>query len=431
MDNYQAITNWAIFSTGVLGLGYYYYRTTQQRKPDRHREDTQHLAAKRRRSEQENRGRQNRRPTPEGSADVDQGRSTIVDAGIKQSSGDATRKRKLATERQAQPPSVVVQGEEPEEIDMGTKQWAEQMMQTRKGHELSSGKSNEQRVKTVKQSSALNTPVLSSGSSQAGAEADDDMSPAASPGLNAGDVSDMLEPVGSGPSTLRVTAATKPQKEKVARESKDEQVETKKQRQNRQRVEERRLQREAEEKERRALEEKQRRQAREARGEPAKNGMQSAKAPAASAWMKAAATPGADAPTIPTVNGNHNAPLLDTFDAESLSSSNGGLEASTTATSINSAGAATWDNDLPSEEEQMAHAMKESGDDSGWTTVAQPKKTKKKAETPVAEPLITNKTNIPTTKPATNGKPKGFQALDVQYEQRTDADPNDASNWDP
>ena len=43
---------------------------------------------------------------------------------------------------------------------------------------------------------------------------------------------------------------------------------------------------------------------------------------------------------------------------------------------------------------------------------------------------LTNKTNVMPTKPAANGKPVGFQALNVEYEQRTDADPDDASNWD-
>ncbi len=74
--------------------------------------------------------------------------------------------------------------------------------------------------------------------------------------------------------------------------------------------------------------------------------------------------------------------------------------------------------------------MKQSEDESGWTTVAQPKKQKKKTGNAEVEPALTNTTNIPAAKPTTNGKPTGFQALDVEYEQRTDADPNDASNWD-
>ena len=242
----------------------------------------------------------------------------------------------------------------------------------------------------------------------------------------------MLEPVAPGPSTLRVTAPTKPQKQPVARQPKDEEVETKRQRQNRQKVEERRLQREADEKERKMAEEKQRRMAREARGEPAKNGMQAPKPPTSNAWSSGTSSATTTTTAIPTGNGNQNAPLLDTFDVESNSSSNGGLEASTAATSTTS-GAPKWDQDLPSEEDQIAHAMKQSEDESGWTTVAQPKKQKKRptsGETGGAEPVLTNKTNMPSSKSTANGKPKGFQGLEVQYEQRPDADPSDASNWD-
>jgi hypothetical protein len=317
----------------------------------------------------------------------------------------------------------VVQANEPEEMDMSTKQWAEQMLQARKGQDLTSTKNKEQRVKTVKQRSAVNTPNLSSGSSQA----DDDASPARSPELKAGDVSDMLEPVASGPSVLRVTAPSKPQKEKVVRQKKEEDVETKKQRQNRQKAEERKLQQEADERARKILEEKQRRAAREARGEPARNGMQTSKPPTTNAWT---AKPANGTPTPPATNVSHTAPLLDTFDVESNSSSNGGLEASTAATSTTSGGRKSWDLELPSEEDQLAQAMRQSEDESGWTTVAQPKKQKKKTVTVEAEPVLTNKTNISAVKPTTNGKPTGFQALDVQYAQRTDADPNDASNWD-
>jgi hypothetical protein len=305
---------------------------------------------------------------------------------------------------------------------MNTKQWAQQMLQARKGADLTSAKNNEQRVKTVKQSSAVNTPVLSSGSSQA----DDDASPARTPDMNAGDVSDMLEPEPARPTVMRVTSSSKPQKEKVARQSKEEVVETKKQRQNRQRAEERRLQHDADEKARKALEERQRRTAREARGEPAKNGMQTSKPPANNAWTAKSGAPANGTPTPPAANASHNAPLLDTFDVESNSSSNGGPEASTAATSTSSA---HW----ASEEEQLAQAMRQSEDESGWTTVAQPKKQKKKtpvAETVASEPVLTNKTNVLPAKPTTNGKPIGFHALDAEYEQRADADPSDASNWD-
>ena len=367
-------------------------------------------------------------------ADLDEAHSTAE--ARQQGGNEATRKRKVQAKEPAKtqaPPTMTVQSDDPEEPDMNTKQWAQQMVQARKGHDLGSTKSNDQRVKTVKQRSALDAPVLSSGSSQAGAEGGDDLSPAASPSFNAGNVSDMLEPVASGPSTLRVTAPSQPQKQKVVRQPKEEVVETKKQRQNRKKVEEQRLDREEEEKARKALEEKQRRAAREARGEPAKNGIPVSKPPTTNSWGGRSSALSDGTSAVPVTNGNQNAPLLDTFDAESTGSSNGGLEASTAATSTTEGGAAQWDQELPPEEDQLAQAMKQSEDESGWTTVAQPKKQKKKTtggETAVVEPVITNKTNIQTPKPASNGKPKGFQALGDQYEQRTDADPNDASSWD-
>ncbi|KAI7618236.1 hypothetical protein KC319_g19148, partial [Hortaea werneckii] len=101
-----------------------------------------------------------------------------------------------------------------------------------------------------------------------------------------------------------------------------------------------------------------------------------------------------------------------------------------------------------SEEEQMAQVMRESGDDSGWTTVAQPKKQKGKKHAedgevngvstptepvpaPAPKPAPVSKPAPAPAKPAmVNGKPKGFQALTDEYEQRTNVDPNDASNWD-
>lgn len=407
MDNsYQVATSWIIFGTAA-GACLYYYWPSDQRRADRNHEDAQH---RRRRNEHDARGRQLRRLNSE--QDLN-GESIATDRPA-QGGNENAKKRKVQTKEPAQtaPPAVVVQADEPEEIDMSTKQWAEQMLKARKGADLTSTKSKESRVKTVKQSSAVNSPALS----------DDDASPAQPSEVNAGDVSDMLEPVPSGPSSMRITPSTKPQKEKVARQPKEEVVETKKQRQNRQKNEERKLQQAADEAARKVLEEKQRRTAREARGEPARNGMQSAQAPANNAW---AAKPVNGTPTPPAPT---SAPLLDTFDVESNSSSNGG-QASTAATST-SGGRQSYDLDLPSEEDQMAQAMRQSEDESGWTTVAQPKKQKKKAAPVEAEPVLTNKTNIPTTKPTANGKPIGFQALDVQYEQRTDADPSDASNWD-
>lgn len=411
MDNYSVATSWAIFGVAAAA-GIYYYWPTDQRRGDRYREDAQH-AGRRQRGEPTTRGRQPRRPSQEAGVE---GESDAIEQ-TSQSGTENLRKRKVQAKEPAQAaPAVAVPADEPEEIDMSTKQWAEQMIKARKGDDLTSTKSKEQRLKTVKQNNAVDTPILSSGPSQA----DADTSPVQSPGVNTGDVSDMLEPAAAGPSVLRVTGSSKPQKEKTPRQPKEEVVETKKQRQNRQKIEERKLQQAADENARKILEEKQRRAAREARGEPAKNGLPASQAPGTNAW---AAKPPNGTPTPSAA-----APLLDTFDVESNSSSNGG-QPSTAATST-SGGRQSWDLELPSEEAQLAQAMKQSEDESGWTTVEQPKKQKKKPANNEPEPILANKTNCPAVKPTTNGKPVGFQALDVQYEQRADADPSDASNWD-
>ena len=107
--------------------------------------------------------------------------------------------------------------------------------------------------------------------------------------------------------------------------------------------------------------------------------MHAAKSPTSNAWADRA--PAISDPNSAPVGNGTTAPLLDTFEIESNSSSNGGLEASTTATSTTSAGANQWDHDLPSEEDQIAQAVRQSEDESGWTTVAQPKKQKKKSGT--------------------------------------------------
>jgi hypothetical protein len=173
-------------------------------------------------------------------------------------------------------------------------------------------------------------------------------------------------------------------------------------------------------KERKALEERQRRSAREARGEPAKNGVPVARAPANNRWEEKNTSAAA------TVNGASNAPLLDTFDAESTGSSNGGLEASSAATSTTDANPSQYGN----EDAQVAKAMKESEDESGWTTVSVPKKQQKSRDepsvevAPVEQPQPKPKAKVLPAKPSTfapnSAKPTGFAALD----------PDDPSNWD-
>lgn len=424
MDGWQVAQNYLGFAVLAGGIGGYYYYTTKRSQPA--------TTGNRRRSTNDFKAKPDRRLSVQ---QKDAPQSATSEKEGKQSDASTTKKKKAPKKQQPQEkpkakpepaPEVVVHEDKPErESDISIAQFAKGMTQARQGAKLAPPKSKENRVKTVKQSSARDTPVLSSGSSQAGgetgAEADDDMSPAASPALNSGDVSDMLEPTASGPTSIRLTAPLNPQKERAPKQAKEQVVESKKARQNRKKVEERRIQREAEEKERKALEEKQRRSAREARGEPAKNGIPVARAPANNPWEQKNAAAAATVQTGATVNGSSTGPLLDTFDADSTSSSTGGLEASTAATSINETSTAQYDN----EDAQMAQAMKESEDESGWTTVSVGKKQQKKRSdsdgdvTPIEKP----KAPLPV-KPSTFNtnlsKPTGFAALNA----------DDPENWD-
>lgn len=341
-----------------------------------------------------------------------------------QSGSDGTKKRKLAAAKPRPEPQPTVQvhvkDEEPEKEDMSARQFAEQMMRAKKGTNLTASNNKEQRVRTVKQGNVAKTPLPSSGSSHT--DADDDMSPAQSPALNAGDVADMLEPAPAGPTTLRLTPSNKPTKEKAPKPKKEEVIETKKQRQNRQKKEAEKQERARQEQERKILEERQRRAAREARGEPAKNGSSVSKPPAKNAWTDGTPVQPANDHDMPLiVNGSTNGPLLDTYDAESTASSDG-MKASTAATSTTEAESSHRDQDMSSGEEVIAKAQ---GGDDGWTTVAVPRKQKKTGNTVSAESKPSQ-----MAKASINNRPNGFLALKDESEQRAGLDPLDASNWD-
>lgn len=433
MDGWQVAQNYLGFAVLAGGIGGYYYYTTKRNQPV--------TAANRRRSTNDfNKTKSDRRMSVK---EKDAGQSSAAsEKEGKQSDAASSKKKKAPKKEQKQPqqqkekpkadptPEVVVQDDKPEkESDISMAQFAQGMTQARQGAKLAPPKSKESRIRTVKQSSARDAPGLSSESSQAGgetgAEADDDMSPAASPALNSGDVSDMLEPTRSGPSSIRLTAPLNPQKERAPKQAKEQVVESKKARQNRKKVEERRIQREAEEKERKALEEKQRRSAREARGEPAKNGIPVARAPVNNPWEEQNAAAAATVQTGATVNGASNGPLLDTFDAESTGSSTGGLENSTAATSTTEANPTQYEN----EDALVAKAMKESEDESGWTTVSVGKKQQKKRSdssgeaTPIEKPKVEKPKISSPVKSTFNtniSKPTGFAALNA----------DDPENWD-
>ncbi|KAE8413297.1 hypothetical protein BDV36DRAFT_287140 [Aspergillus pseudocaelatus] len=212
-------------------------------------------------------------------------------------------------------------------------------------------------------------------SSTTGADADDDLSPAGSPKVNAsasaaGYVSDMLEAPAPAASVLRVTGSLESDSQKKKQKPQSfKQVETKKQRQQRLKNEARKQQVQEAEEERRKLLEKQLHTARESeRRETAKS------KPAAqpNAWQ----TQSVNKVTNGNVtNGTHkSAPapkveLLDTFEPENSSAAASSKE---------------WDQGLPSEEEQMRILGAENGEDQ-WTTVSSKKIKKKGGKTDDSE----------------------------------------------
>jgi hypothetical protein len=207
----------------------------------------------------------------------------------------------------------------------------------------------------------------------AGAEAYDGTTSAISNVLGAKvpsgkDVSDMLESVGNVPSVLKINPV-----EKLARPNKQQQQkpeapsESKKARQNRKKAEAAKAAREEDEKDRQHKLEQQRRTAREARGEPAKNGLQPAKAPASSVWKTQGTTD--KVKTAPQQNGQ----LLDTFDPEAASTASSSEAGHTNGT------APTPDSwkDLNMTEEQQIQQLEQ---DAAWEEVPSKKKGKKKGE---------------------------------------------------
>ncbi|KAJ4367549.1 hypothetical protein N0V83_007133 [Neocucurbitaria cava] len=254
-------------------------------------------------------------------------------------------------------------------------QWSDSESKPKAASKPTKPKAPRKSVKTAVQDIGNKAEAyLSTASSTAGADADDDLSPVASPTIAANkapsgrDVSDMLGSQAAAPSVLSIKPSEKSNRPaKPQQQKSDVSQETKKQRQNRKKVEEAKAAREEEEKQRQALLEKQRRTAREARGEPAKNGLQGAKAPTSNPWTTVPSRGTVQGGPVQAPVSAPSSQLLDTFEgASSTASSN----APTNGTSSTQA----YDS-LPSEEEQFRLAM----EDSAWTTV--PKGGKKQRKT--------------------------------------------------
>jgi hypothetical protein len=339
---------WALV-LGVTGVSYYYYnQSAPNKRPQRNTRTTftKETDPQRSRAKQAN----------------GQNISSDGASSSKQSDKAQNRAKKPKSDVPTRPvPTMSTSYDEPEPEDNS---WAQELANKQKGTTFTSQKQSKSRQKTVKQTSANKVAAEISGetSTTGGAEADDDFSPAVSPGLPFteskiainGDVQDMLEAPAPGPSVLRITKPEEflPVSRKPKSKAPRQEEESKKQRQNRKKVEENKARREEEEKMRRVQLEKQLRTARESRGEPAKNGLAS-KAPASNAWDKAKQNPVA-AP----VNGNGG--FLDTFEPE--------VEVPKQKVATNGTNSSGWaSRPLPSEEEQMRIIAE--NDDSAWTTV--------------------------------------------------------------
>ncbi|KAI1375661.1 hypothetical protein F4677DRAFT_113178 [Hypoxylon crocopeplum] len=307
------------------------------------------------------------------------------------------------------------------------REFARQLSNTHAGTKFASKKSDEKRQKSVKQSKAQEKPDVSAdktsvASSHAG-DADDDLSPQASPLVEAAnglDVSDMLEPTPSGPSVLRLTDVDSVKKPKERKQKAPEPVESKKQRQNRKKAEAAKAAREEEEKERKVKMEQQRRTARIAEGRAAKDG---------SAFVASTQNAWNEKPT----NGNSTIHPLDTFDQQPKAEA--AKPAASSAPEPTKGKSDPWLSGMPSEEEQMELLRQEDS----WNEVKTKKKGKKR-DAPVETPAPTTNggsvTTTPTVKPApVNGTKKpiltssssSFAALTPE---ETDDNEEEEKEWD-
>lgn len=268
------------------------------------------------------------------------------------------------------------------------------------------------------------------GDADVDAGADDQQSPVIAADSGPTDVSgvaDMLEPAPAAPSILRITDTSSKQKPKVAKAP--EQVETKKQRQNRKKAEAAKASRQEAEQERKVLEEKQRRQARIAEGRAAKDGSQFFAANGnKSAWTQGAPN-GSPAKTS---EGDVLHQPLDTFEeSDQAAKSTGKAEPRAAAKSQD-----TWKSSLPSEEEQI-ELLKDETDE--WSTVKtkSSKRSTKKGSSGDSSDEATLSRPAPVTQqpvhPSTGSKPSTSQNFGGSFSALTTKDePADEAEeeWD-
>ncbi|KAF7505823.1 hypothetical protein GJ744_000398 [Endocarpon pusillum] len=350
---------------------------------------------------------------------------------------NVSKKRKIATPQQSGlevafssstggvPQQTVLMAQKDEDTRKNT-EFARGMVSARVGTQtagsdkpgMSKRERGAQNKGSLRTSNDTESPSLSTGaSSTTGADADDDLSPVASPPLlatsaaatsNSGDVSDMLGRASAGPSVLRLTEPANPVPKAKAKQSRRtfEPAETKKQRQQRIKREAHRAQVEKAERERQRLLEKQIRGARMAEGTSAQTRTSAFKSPAQNVWLSGPAEPPAESTAAPSAS---SLSLLDTFEPQpgpatsvthgmdtapldsvtdrKISTDNGRTSTGAAEEAVDAriaegpAGSekngSDWAKGLPVEEDQM-RLIQESED--SWTTVS--KREKKKASKP-------------------------------------------------
>ncbi|EME88267.1 uncharacterized protein MYCFIDRAFT_213223 [Pseudocercospora fijiensis CIRAD86] len=401
-DKYEALQSWGFALVLFAAVGYYYASTG---KKARSKQPPKSTPARETRPEVKKAAKKVPSHAEKAAAaprDVSSGseqQPQVSQSGLK--------KRKANTQAPIPTSSDATAGQmDDDEIDMSTRHFAESLRRAQEGTDLKKTNKTEARVKTVKakNSQAIDapTPVFEPSSQPE----DDSRASAASTALQTSGVADMIEPAASGPNSLRITAPTKPVKEKTNKPKKEAQEETKKARQNRQRKEAEQAARAQADAEQKRLMEQQRRIAREARGEPARNGVTTSSAPAKNAWAEQNA-----ARDTEVASSSNQASLLDTFDVESNSSSNAGISTAATSTTDN----------VGSGDDDLSRALEESNHESGWSEVKTKKVKNKTTQNGDATPVPS--TAVSASKTAQpQKKTSRFGALQDEYV-------DDPSNW--
>ncbi|KAK2073541.1 hypothetical protein P8C59_007820 [Phyllachora maydis] len=385
----KAFTATTVGGWAVVGAfaAYYFYNSSR----DRRRRDVIRNVTTRQRLED----RQSVQSRKESKDKTKRQRGESNSQDVEDTEKSSKTKARAAPEPVQAPPTQNHGHSSDEGVD--NKEFARQFANVQAGTTLNgSKKKDDKKQKSVKQSRAREiekqvtskpapAPVAPSApSSTGGADADDDESdtPVAET-AKFGDVSDMLEPKATGPSMLRITGMDtvkqKPKPKKTPKAPED--VETKKQRQNRRKVEELKAAREEAEKQRKKAMEAQRRLARISEGRPAKDG--------------SAFTAQQNKPSVWTGNGVNgvkenskpgNFLNYEYLPVQPLDTGDASIQTDASASSppsVNKAG--SWMSDLPSEEEQMEMLRHEEQ----WNTVTSKKSTRKNQKTLAEEPIET------------------------------------------